>query len=170
MWEPELLGRWIEAAPAATGAILVLPAPTGSPDVHARQLAAVGAAVLVSLVEPGEAARLGLDLGRLARACAAHGTAFRHAPIADLAVPGADFEAAWADLGPRLAGELRHGRRLAIHCRAGLGRSGTVAARLLIELGLDPEQAVARVRVARPGAIETPAQERHLRALRPGHA
>ncbi len=166
MWEPALLERWIEAAPAADGAVLVLPAPGGSPDAHAGQLARIGVAVLVSLVEASEAADLGLDLEGLARACAAHGSVFRHAPIADMGVPDAAFEAGWARLGPWLAAELRRGRRIAIHCRAGLGRSGTVAARLLIELGLDPALAIDRVRAARPGAIETRAQEEHLRALR----
>lgn len=166
MWQPALLERWILAAPAADGAILVLPAPEGSPHAHAGQLARIGVAALVSLVEPGEAAGLGLELASVARACSAHGIVFRHAPIADLGVPDAAFEARWVRLGPWLAEQLRRGRRIAFHCRAGLGRSGTLAARLLIELGLDPALAIARVRAARPGAIETRAQEEHLRALR----
>ena len=50
-----------------------------------------------------------------------------------------------------------------IHCRGGLGRAGTIAARLLVELGMRPDEAVRRVRDARgPGAIETPAQEAHV--------
>ena len=58
---------------------------------------------------------------------------------------------------------LRSGFDVVIHCRGGLGRAGTIAARLLVELGMRPDEAVHRVRDARgPGAIETPAQEAHL--------
>lgn len=39
------------------------------------------------------------------------------------------------------------------------------AARLLIELGMDPEAAITAVRQVRPGAIETPDQVRYVRAL-----
>jgi ADP-ribosyl-[dinitrogen reductase] hydrolase len=49
-----------------------------------------------------------------------------------------------------------------LHCRGGLGRSGTIAARLLVELGENPRVAIDRVRRARHGAIETPAQEAHV--------
>lgn len=52
-----------------------------------------------------------------------------------------------------------------MHCKGGLGRAGTVAARLLIEFGQAPEDAIACVRAARPGAIETHQQETYLRQL-----
>ena len=58
---------------------------------------------------------------------------------------------------------LRSGFDVLIHCRGGLGRAGTIAARLLVELGMRPDAAVRRVRDARgPDAIETPAQEAHV--------
>jgi len=41
----------------------------------------------------------------------------------------------------------------------GLGRSGIIAARLLVELAEDLRAAMQRVRAARPGPIETAAQE-----------
>jgi ADP-ribosyl-[dinitrogen reductase] hydrolase len=53
------------------------------------------------------------------------------------------------------------------HCRGGLGRAGLVAALLLIETGLEAEAAIRAVRAARPGAIETAAQERYVRAYSP---
>ena len=46
-----------------------------------------------------------------------------------------------------------------------LGRGGTIAARLLVELGVKPDKAIADVRTARPGAIETPGQERFVRGI-----
>lgn len=45
-----------------------------------------------------------------------------------------------------------------VHCKGGLGRAGMIAARLLVELGMPPDTAIRQVRLARRGAIETPAQ------------
>jgi len=57
---------------------------------------------------------------------------------------------------------LDRGDSVALHCRAGLGRTGTVAARVLLERGLNVQAAVDLVRQARPGAIETQVQEAYL--------
>lgn len=165
MWDEALLARRIAAEPAAAGFLLILPYPTGPAEPHAEQLVRAGVAALVSLLPAAEAARLGCDLAALRRACAARGILFGHAPIADFGVPGAVFEAAWSERARALSERLRAGCGVAVHCRAGLGRSGLVAARLLVELGLAPEEAIDRVRAARPGAIETALQEAHLRAL-----
>jgi ADP-ribosyl-[dinitrogen reductase] hydrolase len=53
-----------------------------------------------------------------------------------------------------------------VHCKGGLGRAGTIAAKLFIELGHSPDDAVRRVRAARPGAIETPSQRDYVLAQR----
>ena len=50
------------------------------------------------------------------------------------------------------------GRGVAVHCRAGIGRSGMVALRLMIEAGEAPDDALARLRTVRPCAVETTAQ------------
>ena len=52
-----------------------------------------------------------------------------------------------------------------LHCAAGLGRTGTLAARLLIASGCAAAGAIATVRQARPGAIESDAQEEFLLAV-----
>ena len=169
MWEPDLLERRISAEPGARGFLLVLPCPAGPLPAHAAQLADARVAALVSLVPLEEARMLGLDLEALERACSERGIRWAHAPLVDFGVPDAAFERAWERLGAELRDLLDEARGVALHCRAGLGRSGTVAARLLIELGLDPAEASARVRAARPGAIETAAQEHHLlRSVRRG--
>ena len=62
---------------------------------------------------------------------------------------------------------LRNGFDVLVHCKGGLGRAGMIAARLLVELGTPPEEAISQVRSVRPGAIETPTQERYVRQLNP---
>jgi protein-tyrosine phosphatase len=55
------------------------------------------------------------------------------------------------------------GERILLHCAAGLGRTGTVAARLLMMSGQDADSAIKSVRAARSGTIESVTQERFLR-------
>lgn len=57
---------------------------------------------------------------------------------------------------------LAAGKKVFIHCRGGLGRTGTLAARLLVARGLEPEKAIEEVRRARPGALETVEQEDYI--------
>jgi ADP-ribosyl-[dinitrogen reductase] hydrolase len=57
---------------------------------------------------------------------------------------------------------LVNGGRVLVHCKGGLGRAGTIAARLLVELGEKPENAIAQVRLVRIMAIETGVQEDHV--------
>ena len=47
---------------------------------------------------------------------------------------------------------------VAIHCSAGLGRTGVVLACYLVQKGLTAQNAIARVRRLRPGSIETEEQ------------
>jgi hypothetical protein len=61
--------------------------------------------------------------------------------------------------------QLAVGHATAVHCAAGLGRTGTVLAGYLIAGGVPLETAINRIRQARPGAIETSIQVRFLQAL-----
>lgn len=68
----------------------------------------------------------------------------------------------WRQECDTLLRELAAGKKVFIHCRGGLGRTGTLAARLLVERGLEPEMAIEEVRLARPGALETIEQEDYI--------
>lgn len=91
--------------------------------------------------------------------------AWFHLPIVDASTPDAAFEREWDKVAGGLNARLRNGENVLVHCRGGLGRAGTIAARLLIELGWKPGDAIARVRAVRPGAIETRAQEKYVLSL-----
>jgi hypothetical protein len=124
-------------------------------------IAGWGARLVLTLVEPAELAALKVPhLGAEVRAL---GLDWRHLPIADYSVPTDAFEAQWKTHGRDIRALLRGGADVLVHCRGGLGRAGTIAARLLVELGMPPEQAIREVRRARKGAIETPAQLAHVR-------
>ena len=89
-----------------------------------------------------------------------------HLPIIDMDIPNQDFEDVWATEGERVRHSLRIGERVAIHCYAGLGRTGMIAARLLVEQGLDPEDAIAEVRQSNRRRIQTKGQSNFVRSLR----
>lgn len=119
------------------------------------------AAAVVTLVENYELEELDiLDLedGVIQRFMEWH-----HLPIVDVSIPDAEFEAAWPERSVKLRTLLTNGANVLVHCRGGLGRAGMIAARLLIEMGIDADAAIKQVRGARPGAIETSAQERWVK-------
>jgi protein-tyrosine phosphatase len=125
------------------------------PGVEA-DLAAVrtwGADVVLTLVEQAELEALGL--ASLPDEVTRAGMAWRHFPIVDFGVPqGGD----WPTLSADLRALLVRGGRVMIHCRGGCGRTGMIALRLMLETGEAPTPALARLRAARPCAIETDAQ------------
>ncbi len=121
-----------------------------------------GATAVVSLIEPFEFERLKVE--ELPRKVRDRSMEWWNAPIPDGHPPGPEFEEVWDRIGEALRDRLQLGFDVLIHCRGGLGRAGTIAARLLVELGADPEEAIRRVREKRPHAIENDAQEDHVRA------
>jgi ADP-ribosyl-[dinitrogen reductase] hydrolase len=97
------------------------------------------------------------------------GIEWHHLPIRDVDVPDDEFEDQWKTSGPRLRSLLLEGKKVVIHCLGGLGRTGTIAARLLVEFGASPAEAIKAVRTARPGAIETTEQQEYVTKLPVGH-
>lgn len=123
-----------------------------------------GASHVVTLMEPEEIAYLRVTgLGEEVRK---QGMAWHHWPVIDGSALRTRHEPArdqWREECALLLAALERGEKIFIHCRGGLGRTGTLAARLLITRGLEPEAAIREVRAARPGAIETEEQEEYLR-------
>lgn len=134
-------------------------------DIDLDAVSAFGAAALVTLVEDHEMEALGVR--QIGEKTAARHMDWFHLPIRDVSIPGREFERAWQVHGPGLRARLRDGFSVVLHCKGGLGRAGTIAARLLVELGLEPSEAIRQVRKARPGAIETAEQARYVAAQSP---
>ena len=119
-------------------------------------IVAWGARLVLTLVEPAELQALKVPL--LGHEVKQRGIEWRHLPIADFSVPTKKFEEEWVTQGREIRAMLRNGVDIVVHCKGGLGRAGMIAARLLAELGMDPEEAIRAVRHVRKGAIETPSQ------------
>ena len=93
-----------------------------------------GASTLVSLMEDHEFPKFGVpDLGDIAEAA---GLEWHWLPIRDVHAPDERFERLWTYSGHILRRKLASGERIVLHCRGGLGRTGTIAARLAIECGV----------------------------------
>jgi len=86
-------------------------------------------------------------------------------PISDFGTPSVEVTKRWTQTVPYLLQHLKEGKKMLIHCAAGYGRTGMMTAALLVAMGVDPEKAIALVRTARPGTIETPEQEAFIRNL-----
>lgn len=124
-------------------------------------IAEAGFCAVVTLIEGHEMEAL--DVGRLGLEVSRHAMDWYHLAIRDGEAPGRDFEQAWAQAGKELRARLHDGFPVFVHCKGGLGRAGTIGSRLLVELGWTPDKAIDAIRRARPGAIETQAQEAHVR-------
>jgi protein-tyrosine phosphatase len=116
------------------GRVAIMPRPRGGDWLldEIRSLRREGVDVLVSLLEPHEVEEL--DLQAEPERSREAGIEFLSHPIPDHSTPES-LEAA-ASLVVALEKRLRSGQAIAVHCRAGIGRSATIAAALLIEHGV----------------------------------
>lgn len=119
-----------------------------------------GAAEVITLIEDHEFEMLSVpDLGDAVQDA---GMRWRHLPIPDLDVPDAGFDAVWSEASREVADALSRGEKLLVHCRGGRGRTGLLAALILIDQGYGAEDALRLVRAVRSSAVETRAQENWL--------
>jgi ADP-ribosylglycohydrolase len=126
-----------------------------------------GAKALVTLMETDELSAVQVPLTELSEKTASFGLEWHHLPIRDVDVPDERFEDLWTYSGVRLRSLLVKNDKVVIHCLGGLGRTGTVAGRLLVEFGATPGDAIKGVRRARTGTIETRKQEEYVKNCKP---
>jgi protein-tyrosine phosphatase len=115
-----------------------------------------GIGSVVSLLTPEE--EMDLDLRDESRESSAHGLEFISFPIPDRQVPRS--EAKLAAALDKISNVLSGGKNVVVHCRQGVGRSGLVAACLLVKNGMSPSAAVEKVSAARGVAIPETIEQR----------
>jgi protein-tyrosine phosphatase len=147
---------WIELK--SKGRLGIMPRPRGGewlPDeVQGWRNAGVG--MVVSLLEQGEIDEL--DLKAEAALCREANIEFMQFPIRDRGVPSS-IESA-ERISRDIARRVSNGESAAVHCRAGIGRSGTIAACILVCLGCDPALAFAEISRARGIGVPDTAEQR----------
>ena len=128
---------------------------TGQPDSIAT-LAECGIGCIVSLLETNESFMLGLETE--SKVVADNGMNYISFPVSDYGVPSSfdDFSILTADIFEQLG----QGTNVLLHCRGGVGRSGLLAAGVLLQAGLNTEQAFAIVSAKRGIRVPETTQQR----------
>jgi protein-tyrosine phosphatase len=147
---------WIDAAGPGKLAIATRPRGGDWLDDEMEGWRREGIDVVVSLLTPEELPELGLQ--READAANRHGLRFMNLPIADRGVPLSAARA--SSFVEDVRKQLEGGSRVAIHCRQGIGRSGMIAAALLVRQGVSPSEAIQRVSQTRGADIPETEEQR----------
>lgn len=109
---------------------------------------------LISVMPTDELKQSGAE--SIESACHDAGMDWYHLPVADDHAPAADFDKAWQTHAEEIIRRLNAGECAAIHCQGGSGRTGLIAATLLLNLGLPLKEASAQVQSLRPRALQHP--------------
>lgn len=117
------------------GSITMMPRPPGGSQLghFIEYLSSSGIDVLVSMLQFEEAKSLSLI--NEGSECESHNIEFINFPIQDHNVP--QFFLPFNQLVTKLANDVKHGKNIAVHCYAGIGRTGLLASSILIKLGME---------------------------------
>ncbi|MDQ2066824.1 protein-tyrosine phosphatase family protein [Xinfangfangia sp. CPCC 101601] len=138
-------------------AISAMPGRGGVYDADLREILRFGPALVLSMTTLGELQAKGAE--RLESDLSDHGILWRHCPVQDYSVPaGGPKGGAWPKISAEIHEILAEGERVLVHCMGGCGRSGMAVLRLMVEAGEPADEALRRLRQARPCAVETDAQ------------
>lgn len=145
------------------GRVAIMPRPRGGDwledEIQAWRRAGVD--IVLSLLTADEIGEL--HLLEEEAMCRAHGIEFCSFPIDDRAVP--ESRAPFLNLLTKLREELQGARKIAVHCRQGIGRAAMVAIGLLIVSGMTIETAIEGVAKARGVMVPETAEQRQWLAL-----
>jgi len=115
-----------------------------------------GVDVVVSLLTKSENEELGLE--REAGIVIEKGIQFYSLPIEDRGVPTS--VSSMENFIAQLSSQIQQGKKIAIHCRQGIGRSSLVSAALLIHAGENLEQSLKTIREARGVDVPETSEQR----------
>ncbi len=121
-----------------------------------------GTHVLVSVMEEHEYGGYGIP--ELFEHDLVEGIEVLRFAIEDMNIPKEAEAEQYGALILEIVSRLKEGENVVVHCRGGLGRTGTVAACVLVALGVhSADEAIDAVRAARKGTIQTKDQEDFVR-------
>jgi protein-tyrosine phosphatase len=136
---------WIHGQPSPPLAIVLCPRGGSALRAELRTYKRGGIETLVSLLGEEEAELL--DLAEEGRVAGKVGLQFLPFPLQDRQIP--PDEETFRAFVMELAERLRAGEHIGVHCLGSIGRATVTAACALIELGWEPEAALAAVGNAR---------------------
>jgi atypical dual specificity phosphatase len=84
------------------------------------------------------------------------GFSVKHIPVMDFEAPTLEQIEDFVVFAENARSE---GKKLVVHCDAGIGRTGTILACYLVSKGYNAADAIEEVRTKRPGSLETIEQE-----------
>ena len=127
-------------------------------------LSSSGTSCVLSAIEPHEFFYLGLPES-ISPVLASAGIKQVLMPIAKHGILERGVHNLWRQISALVLEKLALGEHVAIHSGVGYGRAGYVAAKLLIEQGLAPTEAITLVRKVAPYSIDSFLQEMDLSTL-----
>lgn len=151
------------------GSSLIFTPCPGTKDVAlaeaVAQLSQAGAQGLITLMPDSEMARHGASV--LPEVCGELGLHWYHLPVDDDGAPGECFQQAWSKEKASILSMLDQQQTIAIHCKGGSGRTGLMAAIIMLERGYGLAQATAEVQALRPKALKLEAHTNFLASTVP---
>ena len=149
-----------------SGALVLTPCP-GTKEVDLEtaltQLKQQGVEAIVTALDTQELASKGVsELGEKAQQL---GMQWFQIEIEDDCAPGAEFMVKWQQASPALHQVIDNGGKVAMHCMGGSGRTGLLAAHLLLEKEWQLDDIVREVQALRPGAFTKPVQVDYIQQV-----
>lgn len=146
--------------------IILTPCP-GSQEVDLTtslaEMKAIGVEAVLTLMTPLELEKNALS--NIGTSVKAKGMSWFHLPIADDEAPDAVFLKTWETAGPAIHRLIEQGKTIAVHCKGGSGRTGIVAAQILLERGESIKPVIGRIKKLRPNAFTSACQRDYLENL-----
>ncbi|NVC95534.1 phosphatase [Vibrio natriegens] len=146
-----------------SGALVLTPCP-GTKDAALQasleQLKELGVQAVVTALDNSElAAKNVSELGEITQQL---GMKWFQIEIEDDCAPDDAFATKWQHASPELHAILAEGGKVAMHCMGGSGRTGLLAAHLLLEKEWALDDIVREVQALRPGAFTKPVQVEYI--------